>query len=254
MRSRFQRLTCGLATGLLLLGGCEVELYHDLSERHANEALLALRQAGLQADKRPSGRSALRGTTYTLLGSRREEERALALLSEQGLPAAEPRQSGGGKLALLPSEARAVQLGEREQALVETLESLPQVSHARVHLVQAEPDPLLPTAQLRPTAAILLRLRGPLPLKPSEVAELVARSVVGLDAADVTVLSTQAPSPPLAVPPPPGSQRLLLPILGALSGLLSGLTLLLAGLLWRSRRRDEKPKKTEHALHALTSS
>ncbi|MBP6608932.1 MAG: EscJ/YscJ/HrcJ family type III secretion inner membrane ring protein, partial [Deltaproteobacteria bacterium] len=65
MRSRFQRLTCGLATGLLLLGGCEVELYHDLSERHANEALLALRQAGLQADKRPSGRSALRGTTYT---------------------------------------------------------------------------------------------------------------------------------------------------------------------------------------------
>ena len=86
------------------------------------------------------------------------------------------------------------------------------------------------------------------------MAELVARSVVGLDAADVTVLSTQAPTPPLAVPPPPGSQRLLLPILGALSGLLSGLTLLLAGLLWRSRRRDEKPKKTEHALHALTSS
>jgi type III secretory pathway lipoprotein EscJ len=254
MRSRFQRLTCGLATGLLLLGGCEVELYHDLSERHANEALLALRQAGLQADKRPSGRSALRGTTYTLLGSRREEERALTLLVSKGCP---PLSLGSRVVASWRFCRR--KRGRCSWASASRLSSRRWRACRRSvtrGFTWCKPSPIrcLPTAQLRPTAAVLLRLRGPLPLKPSEVAELVARSVVGLDAADVTVLSTQAPGPPLAVPPPPGSQRLLLPILGALCGLLSGLTLLLAGLLWRSRRRDEKPKKTEHALHALTSS
>jgi type III secretory pathway lipoprotein EscJ len=36
----------------LSLLACDVELYHDLSERHVNEALLSLRQAGIAADKK----------------------------------------------------------------------------------------------------------------------------------------------------------------------------------------------------------
>jgi len=250
-----RRLTALLA--LVLLAACDVELYHDLSERHANEAMVALRQAGLHADKRASGRSTARVQAYALLVPRREEDRALSLLSEQGLPVSEPRPATGSKLALLPSEARAEQLRERELALTETIESLPQVSHARVHLAFAEPDPLLPTAQLRPTASVLLRLRGPLPLKPSEVAELVAKSVVGLNAADIAVLSTQAASPssPAAAwPSVVSSPSLLLPMLGGLSGLLLGLSVLLGIALLRSRRRETPPPKTEHALHALTSS
>ena len=156
----------------LSLLACDAELYHDLPERYVNEALLSLRQAGISADKRPSGRSS-HGALYTLTVPRRQEDRALSRLQEQGLPGIEPRPVRSGKLAFLPSEARAEQLAQREQALIETLESLPQVNHARVHLAFAEPDPLLPTAQLRPTASVLLRVRGPLTTKPSELAELV---------------------------------------------------------------------------------
>lgn len=239
-----------LAVGLL---ACDAELYHDLPERHANEALLALRQVGLHADKRPSGRTS-RGTAYTLIVPRREEERALSVLSEQGLPGIEPRSNSESKLVMLPSEARAQQLAQRELALIETLESLPQVSHARVHLAFAEPDPLSPTAQLRPTASVLLRVRGPLSHKPTDIAELVARSVVGLDAADVTVLTYQAALPTRPDAMATETRGLLLPLLGALCGLLAGVIAALVVALVRSRRRDVAPKKTEHALHALTGS
>jgi len=242
----------GLGLSLSLLA-CDAELYHDLSERHVNEALLSLRQAGISADKKPSGRTS-RGASYTLTVPRHQEARALTRLGEQGLPGIEPRPASGGKLAFLPSEARSEQLAQRELALSETLESLPQVSHARVHLAFAEPDPLLPTAQLRPTASVLLRVRGPLTLKPGELAELVAHAVVGLSAEDVTVLTTQVASPIL---PEGGSgevRSLLLPGLGALCGLLVATVVALAVALRRSRRRDDKPQGTEHALHALTGS
>ena len=38
--------------GLVGLSGCDAELYHDLPERRANEAVLALREAGVRAEKR----------------------------------------------------------------------------------------------------------------------------------------------------------------------------------------------------------
>lgn len=240
-----------LALWLLCLTACDAELYHDLDEHAANESLLSLRQAGLAADKKPSGRST-RGPVYTLVVPRRDEDRALSVLRELGLPTKAP-SLGGDKLALLPGEVKAAQLRERELTLAETLMSLPQVSFARVHLAFAEADPLLPTAQLRPTASVLLRLRGEPSVKATDIAELVARSVVGLDAADVTVLLAKAPSLAQPVPRSTGSSSLLV-VLGSLCGLLAGAVAALALALFRKRARDAQPQKTEHSLQALTGS
>lgn len=241
-----------MACGLCGVSACDAELYHDLSERHANEALSALQKAGLHADKLPAGRSA-RGPLFTLTVPRREEAQALAVLVEQGLPAAEPSRSQGSKLAILPADARAEQLAAREAALAESLESLPQVSLARVHITQAEPDPLLPTAQLRPTAAVVLRTRGPLPVKPSEVAALVARSVIGLDPGDVSVLITQTTAPTQVVAAQTSRSPAMM-WLGGLCGLLAATAGLLGYLLFRSRKPEPAPKTSEHTLSALTSS
>lgn len=240
-----------LLVTLLGLGGCDAELYHDLSERHANEAVMVLHQAGLHAGKLATGRSA-RGPLFALTVPQREQDQALAVLTQQGLPPTEPRSGTSGKLALLPGEARAEQLAAREAALIDTLESLPQVSHARVHLTVAEPDPLLPTAQLRPTAAVVLRTRGALPIKPTEVAELVAKSVIGLDAADVTVLVTQMEAPSPAAGTEQGSNVTVV-VLGGLCGLLLA-ALVVLGLLLRSRPKGTPPASSESTLHALTSS
>lgn len=153
------QIGCGLlGAGLTLLTACDAELYHELDEHSVNESLLSLRQAGLAADKKPSGRSS-RGAVYTLVVPKREEDHALSVLRELGLPTVAPVRDSG-KLALLPGEVKAAQLRERELTLADTLMSLPQVRSARVHLAFAEADPLLPTAQLRPTASVLLRLRG----------------------------------------------------------------------------------------------
>ena len=231
--------------------GCDAELYHDLSERHANEAVMVLRQAGLHADKLATGRSA-RGPTFSLTVPPREQDQALAVLTDQGLPPVEPRPGMSGKLAMLPGEVRAEQLTAREAALVDTLESLPSVSHARVHLTVAEPDPLLPTAQLRPTAAVVLRTRGALLVKTSEVAELVAKSVTGLDAADVTVLVTQVATQAVLTAPA-RSGNLLVVGLGGLCGLLTAAVVVL-GILLRRRPNDPPPRSSESTLHALSSS
>lgn len=186
--------------GALGLAGCDAELYHDLPERRANEALLALREAGLDADKRLEQRgSGGRPSSFTLTVPRSDEARALRVLEGRGLPRLPPATgpAGGGKLLGLPGEQRGEEAARLEAALVETLERLPMVEEARVHLGLPAPEPLSPLGQLRPTASVLLRLRSALALKPGEVAELVARAVPGLDAADVAVVS--APAAP-AVP------------------------------------------------------
>jgi type III secretory pathway lipoprotein EscJ len=244
------RLLASLILAALVpsLGGCDAELYHDLPERRANEALLALREAGLAADKRleqrgTSGRSSL----FTLTVPRSDEAQALRVLEQRGLPRLPPPPpSGSSRLLGLPGEQRSDEAARLEAALVETLERLPMVEEARVHLGLPAPEPLSPVGQLRPTAAVLLRLRAALVPKPAEIAELVARAVPGLDAADVAVIATPA-APAMVLTT--GRRGAPLWALGALG---SAIAVLLAGcglLLLRLRRSapDERPEPTQPA-------
>lgn len=213
--------------------GCDAELYHGLPERQANRAVVGLREAGFAADKRAErgGRA-----TFTLTVPRAEEGRALRALEERGLVrAAAPRPAPG--LLPLPEEARAARAQELGEQIAATLEALPQVLEARVHLTLPAEDPLRPADQGRGGAAVLLRLRGPLPVPQAEVERLVARAAPGLSPGDVTVMTALAPAPAAGEPPyarvgpllvAPGSQRLAAALLGALCLLGAALLLLLA--------------------------
>jgi type III secretion protein J len=182
-------LTPLLIFGLRLFAGCDAELYHDLSERRANEALLALREVGLRADKREQRGLSGRPGGFALVVPRAEESRALYVLEKRGLPRLPERPtSGNSRLLPSPDVVRSEQAAALSSSLADTLERLPEVAEARVHLALPEPEPLSPLGSLRPTASVLLRLRAPLSVKPVEVAEIIARSVPGLDPQDVAVV------------------------------------------------------------------
>lgn len=185
-------MLCSLGTSF----ACNVDIYHDLSERRASESLLALRAAGIRADKRIEGRaSAARASSFALTVPRSDETRALVVLAERGLPRpAEPTASSNNKLLFLPSSQRDGSAALQSAALAETLERIPEVSEARVHLALPEPEPLASQGALRPTASVYLKLRAPLAVSTAEIAQLVAHSVPGLDAQDVSVLAAQSPA------------------------------------------------------------
>lgn len=241
------------------LSGCDAELYHDLPERRANEALLALREAGLGADKRLEQRgSGGRPSSFALTVPRSDEARALRVLEGRGLPrlSPQPGPSGGGKLLGLPGEQRGEEAARLEAALVDTLERLPMVEEARVHLGLPAPEPLSPLGQLRPTASVLLRLRSALALKPGEVAELVARAVPGLDAADVAVVSAPAaPSVPAVSDGSRASTWALAALGSSSAALLCACVLLLLRLRARSTPAPgSSAAATGPALQAATAS
>lgn len=236
-------LACGVGGLLLALSGCDVALYHDLTERRANEAMLLLRESGLHADKQQEQRgSSSHASSFALVVPRAEESRALQLLTQRGLPRVLPRPlATAGRFLGMPlsGEAHAESTFARELSLSDTLESLPAVEEAHVHLALPEPEPLSPLGQLRPTAAVLLKLRAPLPITSAQVAELVARAVPGLEAADVAVVSAPLPA---VVPATATAATLATSLPSWLLPLLISLLVLLGGacvaLLTALRRRS----------------
>lgn len=151
---------------------------------------MALREAGLPADKHLEQRGGGgRPSSFALSVPRGEEVRALALLAQRGLPRLpEHTAPASGKLLLSPASERSDSAAALSADLADTLERLPEVAEARVHLALPELEPLSPLGTPRPTASVLLRLRAPLSIKVIEVAELVARAVPGLDPQDVAVV------------------------------------------------------------------
>ena len=177
-----------LLFAVLLGGGCDVDICQDLSERRLSEALIALRQAGVHAESACSSEAAGAWQYLCSHRPRAEETRALALLAERGLPRPpEASATPSSRLLFLPGSPRGETAGVLGAALAETLERMPEVSEARVHLALPEPEPFSATGSLRPTAAVYLRPRAPLPAKTSDIAALVAHAVPGLDAQDVSV-------------------------------------------------------------------
>lgn len=234
--------------------GCDSELYHDLSERRVNEALLALKQAGVRADKRLEQRgTANRPSSFVLVVPRGDELRALSLLGQRGLPRlAERTPQPGSKLLFSPAEQHAESAEQLSLALSETLERLPEVAEARVHLALPVPEPLSPLGTPRPTASVLLKLRGALTIQPAEVAELVAHAVPGLEVQDVSVVRAAAPAEPLpaasqapmvAVGPmvvAPESRTLAIGLFGLVVA-LAALCVTLARLAWPRRQPPARP-------------
>jgi type III secretion protein J len=185
---------------VFMLGGCGVELEHGLDERQANEISSVLEGAGISADKvADEGQQ----NTYPIVVPRSAAGRAFSLLEARDLP----RQSlrglsdtfGGGTLLPSPVEDRARYAAALAAELERSLQEVPGVLSARVHLALPPDEPLVgEAAHARATAAVLLKTHAPLALSEADIKRLVAGAVNGLQPADVGVVVADAAAPPEA--------------------------------------------------------
>ena len=233
---------------LPLLGGCGVALEHGLSERQANDVLVALERAGITADKQAGEAPG----QFAVVVGRDEVAHAVEILRAQALPRQRPEGRGQGlaESALLPSlgaerSRLAARLGSE---LEETLEALPRVVTARVHIALPPAD-FLPSIGARPrsTASVALQVQPDFAVAPLELQRLVAGAVEGLQPTDVALLLTPAATPrteepalarlgPLRVAA--GSRSLTAALLSGLLLVIVGLAATVALLAVRLRRRS----------------
>jgi type III secretion protein J len=183
----------------LLLWGCGVELEHGLDERQANQIAALLGEQGLSPDKlRDEG-----ADSWKIVVPRAELGRAYALLESYDLPH-RGRRGVDELLAergLLPSagEEHTRLEAARAAELERTLERVPGVVCARVHL--ALPDPgRLDGTPAPPRASVLLRTQGQIGIAEAQVRALVAGATAGLSRDAVEVIITGGIAAPPASP------------------------------------------------------
>lgn len=185
-------LACGLGAC-----GCSVPVVAGLDEGDASQAVVALEQGGVSAEKE---RDPDKEGAFRIVVARDDATAALGVLAEEGLP---PRPAPGvlealGRGSMVPSrmteQARLV-TGTSDE-LERSLRGLDGVVSARVHLGIPTHDPLALDAQAPPaTASVLIRHRGPTPpLAIADVQRLVSGAVPGLGAEQVTVVMLPAPA------------------------------------------------------------
>jgi type III secretion system YscJ/HrcJ family lipoprotein len=236
---------------LLGFAACGVELEHGLDERQANQVAALLESAGVAATKErdPAG-------GFKIVVPRGELGRSFALLEANDLPRRGPKglaDTFAGS-SLLPSalEEQARYASALGAELERTIERIPGVSAARVHLALPSDDALLAATANRPapSASVLIKVKAAV-IAEAEVARMVASGVPGLEPARVAVVMTHVdaqPAPPAVEPFGPlfvarGSRPLLATL--AASGLalilVLATSLVVLGLrLTRLRRRVDE--------------
>jgi type III secretion protein J len=204
-----------VAVFLLILSGCNtVELTSGLSESSATDVIVVLRQNGIAAEKfaDESGQD----KTWTVTVAAGSASDAWQVLVENELPREEPKGFatffGQSKLIPTETEEKALFLQAVCGELAATIEAMPSVIDARVHVSIPEKDPLrrVMEGQEPPvaTAAVMVKHWKPSGSVPPEervdemdIKRLVASSVEGLKPENVTVVTkavtrkmTEAPS------------------------------------------------------------
>jgi type III secretion protein J len=232
----------------LVLVACRTAVLAGLDEREANQLVAALDAAAIGASKEPEGGARDR---YTVEVTSSDAARAIALIEAQRLP---HREASGvdalyreSALLATPQEERARWTAATAADLARTLERLPGVLDARVHLTLPEAAPALDAAPPELKAAVLLRsARGAARVDDSSVRALVASAVDGLRPERVTIVQVladakAAPAPllvhvgPLAVSR--GSAAALRALLAAALGLDLLMAIALVVLVHRAREQ-----------------
>ena len=144
--------------------GCSgVDLQSGLDERQANQAVVALDQAGIGAEKvREEG---ARVPTYRLRVASGDVAQALKVLRSHELPRENPKGVVElmGQPSLIPTatQERALHVAALSGELARTLETIDGVLAARVHLSLPDDNPLR-EAEHRPapSASVLIKARA----------------------------------------------------------------------------------------------
>jgi len=198
-----RRLAWGVfACAAVAIGGCGVELEHGLDERQANQIAALLDEHGVGADKARDDGVTVDGA-WKIVVPRGELARAWQLLESYDLP----KRGRHGVDELLAERGLLPSMGEehtrleaaRAAELERTLERVPGVVCARVHL--ALPDPgRLDGAPSAARAAVLLRTQGEAAIGEAQVRALVAGATTGLDRDAVQVIITGGTPAPASSP------------------------------------------------------
>ena len=246
----------GLASGALLLAGCNVPIAAGLDESDANHAVVALEKSGVAADKERDPDAEGR---WRIDVARDDASSAAGILSAESLP---PASSPGlldtlGQGSIVPSQAseQAKFVAGTAGELERSLRSLDGVVSVRVHLAIPVQDALTPSeSKQAPSASVLLRHRGAAPpIAIADVQRLVAGAVPGLSPAQVSVVAS--PVPQATRPPERELSRFgpvtvtrasVFPLRSIVGGaLLVNLGLLAALLLFWSRARRAESSLAE---------
>lgn len=177
---------------LLVLGAvaCKTPVRSGLSESDANEVVVALDRAAIEADKQLENGAEQR---YAVTVASADGVRALRLLEAEQLPRA--KQPGFetlyGEPAWLatPGEDRARWVAALSGELSRSLQRMPGVLDARVHLAPAEAPVALDATPAMMRAAVLLRRRADAPaLDEAPIRRLLTGAVQDLEPDRVTIV------------------------------------------------------------------
>lgn len=181
---------------LFMFLGCHTELYHGLAESQANEMLLVLNQAGIQAGKTKDSSDS---STWIITVSPKDTAKALQLLIDKELP----KISSQGfndlfqKDSILPTniQEKARYMSALCGELQNTLEQDDSVIKARVHITYAMRDRNDRRSEEIPrSAAVFLKTIPDYPMEHTisdqAVKKLIAAGVGGMAEDDVSVIRT----------------------------------------------------------------
>jgi type III secretion protein J len=257
-------MVAGLA---LMLTGCQVNLYSNLTEADANQIMAVLMANGVDASKVAAGKEG-----FTVTVDKEDMLRAIALLEDIGLP----REKGAslGKvfersgIMSSPFEERVRYISALGEEVAHTLEQIDGVITARVHIVLPEAPQL--GQPLRPSSAAVFVKHQPsvdLDFFVPRIRRLVSSSIEGLNYDAVTVVLTAATSlrptitpssepalvqalPGIMVRPEDADRVRMYAWVGA--GLMAAIGIVIGALLLLFlKRKPRKPKATGTEVAAV---
>ena len=185
-------LRAGLLSGILLVAGCQTDLYSGLTEVEANQMLAVLVANGIPTDKAATGKEG-----FTLRVDERDMLRAIAVLKDHGYPR-NTRESIGkvfqkSGIMSSPFEERVRYIYALGEEVAQTLSSIDGVITARVHIVL--PDTPQLGQPVRPSSAAVFIKHQPgidIDFLVPQIRRLVSSSIEGLEYSAVTVVLTEA--------------------------------------------------------------
>ncbi len=250
------RLRCARSIGLALLmagvlSACQKELYRDLNEQDANEMVVVLLQAGIDAEKvTPDG-----GKTWSIKSDGQQVVQAMEVLRARGLPQQKFSNLGDifkkDGLVSTPTQERVRFIYGVSQEISNTLSQIDGVVNARVHIVLPNNDPL--AQRVEPSSAsVFIKYRPDANIASliPQIKNLVSHSVEGLSYEQVSV--TTVPADPISAMVIKKSKSSGMWI--ALATAAGIVVLSLAGLglwLWQNARRSGEANPLQSVIDGV---
>jgi type III secretion protein J len=180
------------AATLLLLGGCQQELYSNLSEVDANQMLATLTANGISVEKISKGKDG-----FTIAVDSRDMLRSIALLKDTGYPKSAhtslERMFENRGIMPSPFEERVRYIYALGEEVAKTLSQIDGVIAARVHIVLPENPEL--GQPIKPSSAAVFIKHQPgvdLDFFQPQIRRLVSSAIEGLQYDAVTVVLSEA--------------------------------------------------------------